>query len=157
MKRRDPWTILGLPRGATPAQIKGAYRALARELHPDRNAGDETKTKRFQDVAWAYEALTDPKKRVEFEANAAAAFDDIIGTLFGDEAGELVDRIRGEGIGSHNIDSLINSFGRVAQEAHAKMPDAAARTADRAKNMKPSEIFSIFERAFSDPNPKKKR
>lgn len=155
-KKRDPWQIIGLPRGATPEQIKTAYRKAARELHPDRTGGDKVKTQRFQDVAWAYETLSDPRKRVEYEANAAMAFDGIVETMFGEGAGGLVERIRSEGIGSHNIDSLIGEFGRLAQDVHGKMPDRVAGAKERAANMKPSDIFSIFEKAFPSV-PAKKR
>lgn len=59
---RDYYGILGVAKGATPEEIKRAYRRLARELHPDVNP-DETAQQRFREVTTAYEVLTDPKKR----------------------------------------------------------------------------------------------
>jgi molecular chaperone DnaJ len=60
---RDPWVLLGVSRSADDAEIKKAYRRLARELHPDRNRGDDTAPARFQDVARAYESIRDEAAR----------------------------------------------------------------------------------------------
>ncbi|MEX5718954.1 molecular chaperone DnaJ [Geodermatophilus maliterrae] len=58
----DYYGVLGLSRGASDAEIKKAYRRLARDLHPDVNPDPEAK-ERFQEVSRAYQALTDPDKR----------------------------------------------------------------------------------------------
>jgi len=57
---RDYYGILGIERGASDAEIKRAYRRLARELHPDVNPAEED---RFKEISTAYEVLTDPEKR----------------------------------------------------------------------------------------------
>ena len=54
----DYYTVLGVPREATLADIKKAYRKLARRHHPDRNNGDPAATERFRQITEAYEALT---------------------------------------------------------------------------------------------------
>jgi molecular chaperone DnaJ len=51
----DYYTVLGVPREATLADIKKAYRKLARRHHPDRNNGDPAATERFRQITEAYE------------------------------------------------------------------------------------------------------
>ena len=67
MEYKDYYKTLGLDRKATPADIKKAYRKLARELHPDRNPGDKTAEARFKEVNEAHEVLADPKKRGQYD------------------------------------------------------------------------------------------
>ena len=57
----DPYRVLGLDWGATKAQVRKAYRRLAKLYHPDVNAGDAEKAERFKEVQRAYEALTGEK------------------------------------------------------------------------------------------------
>ena len=63
----DPYTTLGVARSATEKDIKSAYRKLAKELHPDRNADNPKATERFSDVTRAYDLLTDKDKRARFD------------------------------------------------------------------------------------------
>ena len=67
MEYKDYYKTLGLDRKANPADIKKAYRKLARELHPDRNPGDKTAEARFKEVNEAHEVLADPKKREQYD------------------------------------------------------------------------------------------
>jgi DnaJ-class molecular chaperone len=63
----DPYATLGVARGASEADIKKAYRKLAKELHPDRNKDDAKKAERFSKVTQAYDLLTDKDKRARFD------------------------------------------------------------------------------------------
>ena len=67
MEYRDYYETLGLPRTASQAEIKKAFRKLAREHHPDRNAGDKAAEKRFKDVNEANAVLSDPDKRKQYD------------------------------------------------------------------------------------------
>ena len=60
---RDFYKILGVSRSANTNQIKKAYRKLAKEMHPDKNPGDEEAEERFKDLGAAYEVLSDPDQR----------------------------------------------------------------------------------------------
>jgi hypothetical protein len=61
------YEVLGVPVSASASDIKRAYHGLARTLHPDKTREDEAKQKRFQAVANAYETLSDPAKRHEYD------------------------------------------------------------------------------------------
>jgi DnaJ-class molecular chaperone len=63
----DPYSTLGVARGATEADIKKAYRTLAKELHPDRNKDNPKAAERFSKVTQAYDLLTDKDKRARFD------------------------------------------------------------------------------------------
>jgi len=63
----DPYATLGVARGASEAEIKKAYRTLAKELHPDRNQDNPKATERFGQVTAAYDLLTDKDKRARFD------------------------------------------------------------------------------------------
>mmetsp|Transcript_4072 Transcript_4072/g.6309 ORF Transcript_4072/g.6309 Transcript_4072/m.6309 type:complete len:249 (+) Transcript_4072:70-816(+) len=62
-----PFKVLSVPKTATLAEIKTAYRRLALQLHPDTNGGDKEKSERFKKVSAAYDTLTDPEQRKKYE------------------------------------------------------------------------------------------
>ncbi len=63
----DPYSQLGVARGATAKDIKSAYRKLAKELHPDKNKDNPKATDRFSEVTRAYDLLSEPDKRARFD------------------------------------------------------------------------------------------
>ena len=67
---KDYYQILGVPRSASPADIKKAYRSLAHKYHPDKG-GDE---KKFKEVNEAYQVLSDKDKRAQYD-NFGRTFD----------------------------------------------------------------------------------
>ncbi|KAF7722006.1 hypothetical protein EC973_003789 [Apophysomyces ossiformis] len=69
-QRKDYYKILGLSKDATDSEIKKAYRKLALQYHPDKNAGDEKAEARFKEIGEAYTVLSDPQKKARFDSGA---------------------------------------------------------------------------------------
>ena len=63
----DPYSLLGVSRGADEAAIKSAYRKLAKELHPDRNKDNPKAAEKFSEVTRAYDLLSDKDKRAQYD------------------------------------------------------------------------------------------
>jgi molecular chaperone DnaJ len=103
MSKRDYYQVLDVPRTATEADIKKAYRRLAMKLHPDRNPDDHETTDKFKEVKEAYEILTDAQKRAAYDQFGHAGVDgmrgpgggqgfdprDAFGDIFGDVFGDI--------------------------------------------------------------------
>jgi curved DNA-binding protein CbpA len=70
---KDPYGILGVSRGATEEDVRKAYRRLAREYHPDANPGDIKAEERFKEIQQAYEILSKPNKRREYDQRSRPA------------------------------------------------------------------------------------
>src|ERR1700749_4344354 len=66
--KRDYYEILGVGRGASEQDLKGAYRKLAMQHHPDRNPGDHSAEEKFKEAAEAYSVLSDAQKRAAYDA-----------------------------------------------------------------------------------------
>jgi curved DNA-binding protein len=86
MEYRDYYEILGVPRSASQAEIKKAFRKLARQHHPDRNPGDSAAEKRFKDVNEANAVLSDADKRKQYDT-LGANWDQFQGTGGGARGG----------------------------------------------------------------------
>ena len=78
-EKRDYYEVLGVSRNADEAQIKKAYRKLAKKYHPDTNAGDADAEQIFKEVTEAYTVLSDKEKRKMYDQFGHAAFDQTAG------------------------------------------------------------------------------
>lgn len=83
--KRDYYEVLGVSKGATEAEIKRAYRKVAKKYHPDMNPGDKEAEAKFKEATEAYEVLSDSQKRSQYDQFGHAAFDQSGG--FGGGAG----------------------------------------------------------------------
>ena len=99
--KRDYYEVLGVSKTATDAEIKKAFRVLAKKYHPDMNPGDKEAEAKFKEAQEAYAVLSDAEKRKQYDQFGHAAFDggaggaggfdfsgmdmgDIFGDIFGD-------------------------------------------------------------------------
>ncbi len=100
-EKRDYYEVLGIPKTATEAEIKKAFRTTAKKYHPDMHPGDKECEEKFKEAQEAYAVLSDPDKRRQYDQFGHAAFDgsaggaggfdfsgmdmgDIFGDIFGD-------------------------------------------------------------------------
>lgn len=95
--KQDYYESLGVGKSATADEIKKAYRKVAMQYHPDRNPGDSAAEEKFKEAAEAYEILSDPDKRAQYDRFGHAAFQ----------------QGRGGHPGGMNMDDIFSQFGDI--------------------------------------------
>jgi molecular chaperone DnaJ len=100
---KDFYKVLGVPKDVSEADLKKAYRKLARKYHPDANPGDAAAEGRFKEISEAHSVLSDPEQRAEYDqvramgsgarfsapsgSGGSGGFEDVFGSMFGGAGG----------------------------------------------------------------------
>ncbi len=100
MTQRDCYEVLGVDRSADADTIKKAYRKMAMQFHPDKNPGDKAAEEKFKEAASAYEILSNPEKRAQYDRFGHAAFQNGGGR-------------RGGPGGFQDVEDIFSSFGDI--------------------------------------------
>jgi molecular chaperone DnaJ len=128
----DLYELLGLPRGATLIEIKRSYRRLARKYHPDINPGDQTAEVRFKEITRAYETLSDPERRLRYDAGA-------LSSVSGEVAFEF------EGFDFSAATSHDTTFGDLFAEVFTQRHDGRPIQSERGADLHASVALSFDE------------
>lgn len=132
----DLYVVLGVVHGASEADIKRAYRKLARRYHPDINPGDRTAEARFRQILEAYETLIDPDRRHRYDAGHPAV----------DQGGRRASGFEGFDFSSRGSDhggTFGDLFAEVLTERHSRREAPAERGSDLHQT-----LSLTFEDAF---------
>jgi molecular chaperone DnaJ len=123
MSKRDYYDVLGVSKNASDEDIKKAYRKLAMKFHPDRNSDDPKSEEKFKEVKEAYELLSDPQKKAQYDTYGhnepghsgfhqsgnvdPAAFQEIFNHIFGGNGGF---KFQEHGFGTHTSSNAPQTF-----------------------------------------------
>ena len=152
MKYRDYYEVLGVDKKASDADIKKAYRKLAKEYHPDLHPDDKDAADKFSEINEAYEVLSDPKKRKKYDkfgnnANFSGGqnFDPSdFGFDFGNFGGGSYSYTTGSDSGfSDFFDGLFGGFGRSNYQRAGSSKFSNTKTAQKKSTIETKIELSI--------------
>ena len=110
-EKRDYYEVLGIGKNATDAEIKSAYRKLAKKYHPDLNPGDKEAEEKFKEVNEANDVLSDPQKRQRYDQFGFAGVDPNYAAANGGGAGGFGGGFGGVDLGDIFGDIFGGGFG----------------------------------------------
>ncbi len=129
----DLYELLGIAKGATLVEIKRSYRRLARKYHPDINPGDHTAEARFKEITRAYETLSDPDRRLSYDAGALSSVSSTVSFEF-------------EGFDFSAVASHANTtFGDLFAEVFAQRQEPRTVISDRGADLHATVALSFEE------------
>ncbi len=133
MSKKDLYEVLGVDRSASAAELKSAYRKLAKQYHPDVNQGDEAAEKRFKEVTNAYDILKDEQQRAAYDQYGHAAF----------EGGQ-----QGGGFGGGGFEGF-GSMGDIFEEFFGGRRQGGGRQRQQRGNDLRTDVSISLEEAFT--------
>jgi len=134
---RDFYKILGVRRRATEREIKTAYRKLSRKWHPDKNPGDREAEKKFQEIANAYETLSDKEKRKVYDRHGEEGLKE-----------HLKQKQAGGGGGMDPFDMFFGGgmFGQRQQQEEKRGPDLNLDVHVTLKDLYLGRVISVMHK-----------
>ena len=137
---KDYYKVLGISSSATEKEITRAYRKLAKQFHPDANAGDAKAEERFKEISAAYDVLGDADKRKEYD-DVRRMGPGAFGFAGGGGGGN------GAGFGSFRVDDIGDLFGTIFGRGGRGAPGAAPGAGPRRGEDLEAELHLSFEEA----------
>ena len=170
----DLYKVLGVPKKASDEEIKKAYRKLARQHHPDKNPGDKAAEDRFKEIQGAYDVLSDPEKRKQYDQVGPRIFSgangpgqggfqwsgnlgdlgdlgDLFGGIFGGAGGASSRGRRARGERGRDVEVALNvSFEDSLQGLTTKIPVEleAACSVCHGTGAEPGTVVEVYQAGY---------
>ena len=155
MSKKDFYSVLGVQRGASPEELKKAYRKLAMQYHPDKNQGDKKSEEKFKEISEAYDVLSDPQKKEGYDQFGHAGQGFSGGNPFGGAggpfggAGGFRGGGAGQGPGSENFQDIFGDvFGDIFSGRGPGATGGARRRPSRGADLRYSLSVTLEEAAL---------
>lgn len=121
MANKDYYSILGVSKNASPDEIKRAYRKMAHDFHPDKGGGKENEAK-FKEINEAYQVLSDPTKKVNYDQFGSADGPQFGGRSGGFGGSQDFDFSQGFGFGGGGLGDIFEGiFGQAMSQVQAEI------------------------------------